>query len=457
MLKEKEKRTEKITFRCTPSERKHIEDNTQLAKYSHCGEYIRRQVLDGQVVQLNDEFLSSKYKYVLTTHVDKEHIHNHLIFCNVSNKDKKSFEYTRNKGKRAWVEIREISDKICAEFGKSVVIPRKNLQSKSADEVGKTVTKNYAMYKGMPSKISFRQKLMAEIDRAILESSSFEEFLEKMRERGVECTYNPEHKITLKFRMPEAKKNIRTGGLGYDYDEKGICRRIADVVLFRTGKSAEITKQSHKSSLIDTTTERMQNSPRLSQWAEIRNMQLVSEHINLLSQKRNVATIDGEELAEKLGELNQEIDVVSGAIYNLKTVKRYKPLVDELRELQTNPHTKSEATEFEKAYKKELTVWGKADYALRNVDSEICKKDGRFLSVVGLKERLVQLKSDKSILSSQYKSLKKELLEIDTARRDIQAYLSQHSEWTVNNQQSARASVRDVRVTYERDDVEERS
>jgi len=56
MTKEKEKRTEKMTFRCTENERKIIEEKAELANYSHIGEYIRRQLINGNVLQLKDEW-----------------------------------------------------------------------------------------------------------------------------------------------------------------------------------------------------------------------------------------------------------------------------------------------------------------------------------------------------------------------------------------------------------------
>jgi hypothetical protein len=63
-MNETKKRTERITFRCTPYERKVIESKATAANYSHCGEYIRRQLLDGQVLQLNEKFYADIMRQV---------------------------------------------------------------------------------------------------------------------------------------------------------------------------------------------------------------------------------------------------------------------------------------------------------------------------------------------------------------------------------------------------------
>jgi|GEM_PF-227837 len=362
-----------------------------------------------------DEFLGGKYKYVLTTHIDKEHIHNHLIFCNVDNFEKKSFEYTRNRGKNSWKDVRNLSDKICLEYQKSVV-PENETSEKGG--------KKYCKYMGFKVKESFRQKLMLAIDHTILESKNFDDFLSQMRERGIYCEYVPEHKITLKFRMPEAQKNIRAAKLGFDYDENGIRRRIDDMVLFRTGESAK----AHKTRLIDTTTERMREAPALSKWAEIRNIQEVAKSLNLLTNKSGNCEREARTITDKIGELNRGIDVVSGVIYNLETVKKHKPIIDELRELRSKHLSKKKAELFAEAHKKEIADYNRAESILREVKSEHGNEDGKYLPIGELKKQVEQMKGDRDILKTRYKNLKKEMQEIDTARKEVQEYLDRNAD-----------------------------
>ncbi len=68
-------------------------------------------------IKFADEFLKGNFQYVIATHVDKEHIHNHIIFNNVSFKDFSSF---KNKKKNI-SDMREISDNLCKEYGLSII------------------------------------------------------------------------------------------------------------------------------------------------------------------------------------------------------------------------------------------------------------------------------------------------------------------------------------------------
>ena len=70
-------------------------------------------------MQLAKEILGGKYEFVLTTHIDKGHIHNHLIFNAVSFTDHKHY----HSNKRSYHEIRRTSDRLCKEHGLSVIVP----------------------------------------------------------------------------------------------------------------------------------------------------------------------------------------------------------------------------------------------------------------------------------------------------------------------------------------------
>ena len=70
-------------------------------------------------MQFAKEILGGKYEFVLTTHIDKDHIHNHLIFNAVSFTDHKRY----HSNKRSYHYIRRTSDRICKEHGLSVIIP----------------------------------------------------------------------------------------------------------------------------------------------------------------------------------------------------------------------------------------------------------------------------------------------------------------------------------------------
>src|SRR5574344_784510 len=80
--------------------------------------------------QLADAVTKGQHEYVLTTHIDKGHVHNHIIFCAVNFVDHHKY----NSNKRSYYGIRNMSDKLCRENGLSVVVPGKGSKGKSYAE-----------------------------------------------------------------------------------------------------------------------------------------------------------------------------------------------------------------------------------------------------------------------------------------------------------------------------------
>lgn len=93
-----------------------------IDKGTHLGRHLIQAFEPGEVspeeahrigMELAREVLGGKYEFVLTTHIDKDHVHNHLIFNAVSFTDHKHY----HSNKRSYHEIRRASDRLCKEHG----------------------------------------------------------------------------------------------------------------------------------------------------------------------------------------------------------------------------------------------------------------------------------------------------------------------------------------------------
>ena len=120
--------------------------------------------------RLADEVLQGKYPYVLTTHVDKGHVHNHIIFYAVDMVNCR--KYVSNK--QSYSFIRRTSDRLCREQGLSVVKP------------GQDKGKSYAEWDTRRRGQSWKAKLKIAIDAAIPQAKDFEDFLRLMERQGYE-------------------------------------------------------------------------------------------------------------------------------------------------------------------------------------------------------------------------------------------------------------------------------
>jgi hypothetical protein len=157
--------------------------------------------------RLADEITKGRHEYVLTTHIDKGHIHNHLIFCAASFVDYR--KYISNK--KSYFAIRNFSDKLCKEYGLSIVKPR---QDKG---------KSYAEYAADRDGGSWKSKLKAAIDTIIPQSKDFEDFLKRLESAGHEIKRGK----YISVRAPGQERFTRTKTLGVDYTEDAITKRIA--------------------------------------------------------------------------------------------------------------------------------------------------------------------------------------------------------------------------------------
>ena len=132
-------------------------------------------------LELCRKILKDEYEFVLSTHIDKGHIHNHIVFNNVNMITGKCYQ----SNKRSYHQIRYQSDKLCKENNLSVVDEFYESYKKKYKTNGKSWYENEQAKRGT----SWKSRLRFDIDRMIKQSKNWEEFLQKMAELGYEIKY----------------------------------------------------------------------------------------------------------------------------------------------------------------------------------------------------------------------------------------------------------------------------
>lgn len=158
--------------------------------------------------QFVERFLQGKHEYVIATHVDKGHIHNHIIFNATSHKDYKKF---RSQPYKTVAKIREISDKICEENGLSVI------QNKG---IGKSY-KEWQITKS--GEITWKDTIKNKIDEIIPKVNSFKEFVSQMKSAGFDVKQGKH----ISFKAPEQERYVRGKRIGENYTKDKIIERIS--------------------------------------------------------------------------------------------------------------------------------------------------------------------------------------------------------------------------------------
>ena len=175
-------------------------------------------------MELAGAVLGGKYEFVLTTHVDKDHLHNHLIFNSVSFVDYKKY----HSNKQSYYHIRRTSDRICKEHGLSVVVP------------GQDRGKSYAEYTAEKQGTSYKAKLKTAIDNLIPRVKDFDELLRRLQEMGYEIKQGK----YISFRAAGQERFTRTKTLGAAYTEEAIpfYKSSKDIATEHLGLGLNISK-----------------------------------------------------------------------------------------------------------------------------------------------------------------------------------------------------------------------
>ena len=267
--------------------------------------------------QLADAVTKGQHEYVLTTHIDKGHIHNHIIFCAVNFVDHHKY----NSNKRSYYGIRNMSDKLCREHGLSVIAPNRGNKGKS-----------YAEYQAEKTGTSWKSKLKIAVDTLIPQVSSFEELLLRLEAVGYEI--KPGKYISC--RAPGQERFTRLKTLGADYTEEAIRERIS-------GKRARAAKAPRAdrggvSLLIDIQNSiKAQESRGYEQWAKIHNLKQAAKTMNFLTEhkieqyaeltaKITEVTAASEQAADSLKEIEKRLADMAVLMKHVATYQKTKPV-----------------------------------------------------------------------------------------------------------------------------------
>lgn len=149
------------------------------------------------------EIFKDQYEYVLSTHIDKNHIHNHIIFNNVNFVTGKCYQ----SNKKTYHKIRSISDKLCRENNLSIIDKFYEKYKKKF----KTKGKSYYEYSHYKKGTSWKFKLQFSIDKAVKRSNTWEDFLKIMESKIKELidTSNEIIKSSKSYTHWARKENLK--------------------------------------------------------------------------------------------------------------------------------------------------------------------------------------------------------------------------------------------------------
>ena len=350
--------------------------------------------------QLADAVTKGQHEYVVTTHIDKGHIHNHIIFCAVNFVDHHKY----NSNKRSYYGIRNMSDKLCRENGLSVVVPGKGSKGKS-----------YAEYQAEKTGTSWKGKLKIAVDALIPQVSSFEELLQRLQAAGYEI--KPGKYVSC--RAPGQERFTRLKTLGADYTEEAIRERIAG----RRAKAAKAPREQRGVSLlidIENSIKAAQ-SKGYEQWAKIHNLKQAAKTMNFLTENKIEQYAD---LVSRIEEMAAESGQAADALKNAE--KRLADMAVLIKNVSTYQKTKPVYDAYRKARNREKYRAGQEQaIILHEAAARSLKAAGiaKLPNLAALQSEYEALQAQKEALYADYGKLKKKVREYDIIKQNIDSIL----------------------------------
>ena len=350
--------------------------------------------------QLADAVTKGQHEYVVTTHIDKGHIHNHVIFCAVNFVDHHKY----NSNKRSYYGIRNMSDKLCRENGLSVVVPGKGSKGKSS-----------AGYQAEKTGTSWKGKLKIAVDALIPQVSSFEELLTRLQAAGYEI--KPGKYVSC--RAPGQERFTRLKTLGADYTEEAIRERIAG----RRAKAAKAPREQRDVSLlidIENSIKAAQ-SKGYEQWAKIHNLKQAAKTMNFLTEHKIEQYAD---LVSRIEEMSAESGQAADALKNAE--KRLADMAVLIKNVSTYQKTKPVYDAYRKARNREKYRAGQEQaIILHEAAARSLKAAGiaKLPNLAALQSEYEALQAQKEALYADYGKLKKKVREYDIIKQNIDSIL----------------------------------
>lgn len=351
--------------------------------------------------QFADEILGGKYEYVLTTHIDKDHVHNHLIFNAVDFVDYHAYK----SYKRIYYDMREVSDRLCKENGLSVIPPSQNKGM------------GYKEYTEAKRGTSWKQKLKQTIDRLVITAKDYDDFLRLMQEAGYEIKTGK----YISFRAEGQERFTRSKTIGENYTEERIKERIAG----RTPRRSQRQATPKGISLIGDIQARIRliDSKGYEHKAKLTILKEAARTLNYLTENNLLQYADLEKKVEdvhssydrtgkELKGVEARLREVQPLIKNISNYQRLKPVYDAFQKAKDKPGIKAK-------HEAELVIFEAARSTLLAMQG-----DEKLPSLKTLQAEQQRLLEEQQRLYDERVKLKKEVKQIETIKSNVDTFLA---------------------------------
>ncbi len=395
--------------------------------------------------KLAERLLKGNHSYVVSTHIDKNSVHNHIIFCAADN-----FTYRKYyDNKQNYWKIRNLSDQLCREYGLSVI-----------EEHSKSKGLSYEEWMAQGEGRSWKTQLKDDIRKCIKEALTYDDFIMLMKDLGYEIkgekllssvrdpsvlsediagndTKTGENAAKyISFRAPGQPHFIRGSvrGLGRNFTEESIADAIEKQSKIREARSTIpvkkmeylLKKTAPYNSLIDRSSEKFRDSPWLNRWADKKELQSAAHAFAeagdtvQLQRKIDDEKKKASELKASIAETEKKIETFKELSVYVKNYRQYKKVAEAYKKAK-------DKEKFYEEHESQIMIFDAAK-------SEIMTKglDPAKITYEQVLEGIDKLTERKKTAQAEYRTLSKDIRDKEQQLQMMNDYMDREGIKTLN-------------------------
>lgn len=362
--------------------------------------------------ELASRMTDNHFAYVVATHIDKHHIHNHIIICSTDLNGQHKYRDVKQSAK----DLTQISDSLCREHSLSVI---QNPQDK-------TVT--YDKWQGNQRRFTHRDELRMIIDMALrTQPDGFDALMQLLEEAG--CRIKRGAQISIK--PPEGERYIRLDTLGPEYDEASLRRTLAhDHVHIPKIPRGDFTESQVKR-LVDIEAKlRAGKGKGYQVWAERNNIDAKAQMIIFLKE-HHIGSL--EELNDQIQELTDQQNALKASIRGkqnrMKEINRQRQAIRDYsrtKEVYTQYRESGWSVKFYQEHRQEIEDHRNAQAVYSSLDGKMPTQKELTAEYDELKEQKENDQAALDELKPKLTNLKHIRYNFDVLERDSALNSNQH-------------------------------
>ena len=355
--------------------------------------------------ELAQRFTKGNHAYIVCTHIDKSHIHNHIIWSAVDLECDRKFRDFWGSARA----VRRLNDTICIENGYSIV------------ENPKGKGKTYDKWLGDQKKPSHRERICFAIDEALAKKpQSFEELLELLRQSG----YQIKDGKVPSLLGGDQKRFLRMDTLGPGYTPEDLKAIVAGAKQHvpKKRKVSDVPTQPSGSLLIDIQAKLQEGKGAgYARWAKNFNLKQLSQTMIYLEEN---GLLDRAVLEEKASAATAEFHTLSDKIKSAE--QRMAELKIMRQHIINYAKTRDTYVAYRKAgYSKKFLAEHESEIILHKAAKQFFDEQGlqKLPTVKSLQAEYAQLLSEKKSMYADYRKAREEMRSLQTAKANVDRIL----------------------------------